>query len=93
MRARCSETCRVGVTGTVRIGRGRAAAVRPVRARRIEQGRTATLRVRLPRRARGSVLRRALLADRTITVRLRITARDAAGNRAVARRTVRLSRR
>lgn len=93
LRARCDEACRVGVTGTVRIGRGRATAVRPIRSRRLAKGKAASLRIRLPARARGTALRRALLGDRGVTVRLRVVARDRAGNRTVARRTVRLSRR
>ena len=93
VRTRCSESCRVGVTGTVRLGRGRASAVRPIRGRRLAARRATSLRVRLPGRVRGSALRRALLGDRNVTVRLRVVARDRAGNRAVARRTVRLSRR
>ena len=93
LRARCDEPCRLDVSGTVRAGRsGRALRLPPVRGVRGRPGRVATLRVRVPARLRGR-MRRVLLRGDTVTMRLRTSARDRAGNRAVAMRTVRLRRR
>lgn len=74
-RATCSEDCRLTATGGA--------------ARRLRAGRARTLRIAIPR-ARLRALRRTLLAGRTARLRLTFMALDAARNRAVVKRTVRL---
>lgn len=93
IRARCDERCRLSVSGTARAGRsGRVLRTPPIRGARGAPGRFAPLRVRIPARMRAP-MRGTLLRGGTVTVRLTVAARDRAGNRAVARRTVWLHRR
>ncbi len=88
--ARCSETCRVSMSGTVRIGRRSyklRKTTKPVAAhKRIK------LRVRLTKRA-SRAIRRALKRKRRAKVKIGLRARDGAGNRSVLfRRSVRVRR-
>jgi hypothetical protein len=78
--ARCSEACRVSMSGRLRIGRHsyrlRKTAKRAAAHKRIK------LRVRLTRRS-SRALRRALKHHRRARVRVALRARDAAGNRSL----------
>jgi hypothetical protein len=85
-RVRCSEACTLTVTGRTKTSR--SFKVRGVR-RRVRAGRAVRLRLRLSRPAVRSIRRR-LLAGRRVVVRLRFTAVDAAHNRSVVNRTLRL---
>ena len=76
-RARCSEACTLSVSGDARMRRA-------LQAKRLTR-----LRVELPRPTLRS-LRRRLLAGKPVAVKLNFTAVDAARNRFVVRRTVRL---
>jgi glucose/arabinose dehydrogenase len=94
LRVRCDERCVIGARGTVLIARRRAAAAaaprivtRTVR-RPLAAGRPATLRLALGRAARGRIRRALARPRRTATVRIAVTATDAARN--VARRTARV---
>lgn len=62
-----------------------------IRRRFIARGQTATLALRLPPTAL-SAAKRALRNGRDVTVRLKLSARDAAGNVATKRRTIELGR-
>lgn len=92
VRARCDEPCRLSLTGTVRGGSAGAQRTPPIRGARGAPGRSVRLRVRIPEPMRGP-MRRTLLRGGTVGVRLTVVAGDRAGNRTVARRTVRLRRR
>lgn len=85
--ARCEETCRLGLTGTV--SAGRRAVVPPIRDRRAQARRPVLLAVGIPPAMRAPV-RQALLGSRPAALRLQISARDQAGNLSLVRRTVRL---
>jgi glucose/arabinose dehydrogenase len=88
--ARCSETCRVSMSGALRIGR-RSYKLRKT-TRRVRAHRRLRLRVRLTRRA-SRALRRALRRRRRARVRVAFRARDGARNRSVLiKRTVRVRR-
>ena len=88
VRVRCvTEACRVDAVGVARIegrkrrlGLGRASAAAAA-------GQGAVLRLRLP-----LVARRALLQGRRMRAAITVTARDAAGNTTVRRKSVRLRR-
>jgi hypothetical protein len=88
------EPCNALAQGTVIVPNrflSRRFRLRPARARGIPAGVRRTLRLRVPRRAlRG--IRRALRARRRIAVRVTVTFTDAAGNRTIRRRTIRLRR-
>jgi glucose/arabinose dehydrogenase len=85
----CSEMCALEAGGTLRIGRrklllrGAVASAEPSARKR--------LKLRLRRRS-ARMLRRALANGRRPKLQIRLRARDAAGNRAVARRVVRVRR-
>ena len=86
-----SEAARVVAHGTLVVA-GRRRPVRLARAvATLAAGQSAALRLRIPRAARGAVWR-ALRERRAVRARLAVTATDAAGNKAVQRRTLRLSR-
>ena len=89
--ARPNEAAALRATGTLNVPR--ASKVFRLRAVRTSAaaGRRVTLRLRLPRAAIPAV-RRALARKKRVTARITVTATDAAGNRATARRTVRAKR-
>jgi hypothetical protein len=87
VRVRCNERCTVVAHGTLH---GLGGKRLPVVKRHIAPGRTIRLTLRLDRRV-GAV-RRALRAGRRVSLRLVITATDAAGNQVTRRATVRLRR-
>jgi hypothetical protein len=88
VRVRCvSEACRLEAGGVARI-RGRGREFRLGRASRFAaQDETADLRLRVPR-----AVRRAIRRGRSVRAVITVTARVAAGNGAVIRRTLRLRR-
>ena len=93
VRARCGEPCRLDVRATIRAGpSGRAVDTAPIRGARGGPRRVTGLRIRVPARLLGTIRRR-LVRGGAVTVRLEVTARDRAGDRTVARRTLRLRRR
>jgi hypothetical protein len=93
VRARCDERCRLDVTGTARTARsGGARGLPALRGARGAPGRVTRLRLRIPARVHAPI-RRTLLRGGTVAIRLKLVARDRAGNATVARRTVRLRRR
>jgi glucose/arabinose dehydrogenase len=89
----CDETCTVSAAGVLRVGKRRLRMAGVRRAARASQtGTRLRLKVRLKRK-QARILRRALRRGRRPTVRLRLRATDAAGNRSpVTRRTVRIVR-
>jgi glucose/arabinose dehydrogenase len=88
LRAGCpAEACRLVVRPLLRIGR--RASGTAVSTRQLRRGETATIAVRLTAAQRRAVAR-ALDAGRRVTVRLRATAADAAGNATARRLTVEL---
>jgi hypothetical protein len=89
IRARCSEACRIGVTGTVQTRATRRVPTLRIRNRRARAHRTMKLNVKIPRRMWKPV-DRALRRSAPATIRLKVTARDEAGNLAVVKRIVRL---
>ncbi len=89
VRARCNERCRMNVAGSVQVRGTRRVATPRIRNRRVGANRTTKLKVKIPRKMWGPV-RRALVRSRPATIRLKIDARDPAGNLAVVKRTVRL---
>jgi glucose/arabinose dehydrogenase len=93
--AGCDERCTIAAAAVLRIGKRRLRMIgvrRPARAAQ-QQGRRVRLKVKLKRR-HVRVLRRALRRGRRPTVRLRLRATDAAGNRSRRiRRTVRVRHR
>jgi hypothetical protein len=87
------EPCNVTGQGTVNVPGTRTARrfrLRPARAS-IPAGGRRTLRLRVSTRALRAI-RRALRKRRRVAARVTVTARDAAGNRTVRRRTIRLRR-
>jgi hypothetical protein len=87
-----SEDLWTAVSGTVRARGARTAyALRGVRARFITSGETSTLRLRIAWKALRAI-RRALGRHRHVVARLRIEARDAAGNATSITRTIALTR-
>jgi hypothetical protein len=88
VRARCDERCRIGVTGSMRQGKHKAATPR-IRNRRARANRRVVLKIRIPRSMRWP-LQRALMHSWPASMRLKLTARDQAGNLAVVKRLVRL---
>jgi hypothetical protein len=72
-------------------GSARRYRLQGVRARFVARGQTATLALRLPANAL-SAARRALRSRRDVTVRLKLSARDAAGNVTTKTRTISLDR-
>jgi hypothetical protein len=78
--ARCSETCRVSMSGTLRIGR-RSYKLRKT-TKPAQAHRRIKLRVKLTKRA-SRALRRALKRRRRAKVKIGLRARDRAGNRSV----------
>lgn len=89
IRARCSEACRLGVTGTVQTRATRRVPTPRIRNRRARAHRTVKLKVKIPRKMWKPVSR-ALRRSSPATIRLKINARDEAGNLAVVKRIVRL---
>jgi hypothetical protein len=88
--ARCSETCRVAMSGRLSIG-GRSYRLRKT-TRRAAANRRIRLRVRLTRRA-SRALRRALRRRRRARVHVALRARDGSGNRSrLVTRRVRVRR-
>jgi hypothetical protein len=88
-----NEPCNVTGQGSVNVPGTRTARrfrLRPARAS-IRAGGRRTLRLRVPTRALRAI-RRALRKRRRVAARVTVTARDAAGNRTVRRRTIRLRR-
>jgi hypothetical protein len=85
--ARCpAEACTASATATIRVpGVGRALRL-VARKRAIAAGHATTLRLGL-----SAAVRRALRAHRALTARVRVAVADAAGNRTIAGRTVRLT--
>jgi hypothetical protein len=88
--ARCSEACRVAMSGRLRIGR-RSYKLRKT-SKRASAHRRIKLRVRLTKRA-SRALRRALRRRRRATVSVALRARDGAGNRSrLVKRRLRVRR-
>jgi glucose/arabinose dehydrogenase len=88
--ARCSETCRVSMSGMVKIGR-RSYKLRKT-TKRAGAHKRIKLRVRLSKRA-SRAIRRALRRHRRAKVKIGLRARDGAHNRSVLfHRTVRVRR-
>jgi glucose/arabinose dehydrogenase len=79
-RVRCDEACTVTVSARVAVA-GRSALGLRTRRLRLVAGRWRTLTLR-PSAAAGRVLRRDRRAHRRMRVRVRVSAADAAGNRA-----------
>lgn len=78
VRAHCDEWCRISGRARWRIARKRASS--RVRTRRASANRWTRLKISIPRRARRSV--RAAMSDRRrLSLRLALTASDAAGNK------------
>ncbi len=93
-RASCDERCTIRAAAVLRVGKRthRMIGARRV-ARASQSGRRVRLKVKLKRR-QVRILRRGLRRGRRASVRLRLRATDAAGNRSrVVRRTVRVRRR
>jgi glucose/arabinose dehydrogenase len=89
VRVRCvSERCRVKVRGVLEIDGKTAHRTKSVK-KALRKGKTRRITVRLSRSLRAQAAA-ALHAGRTVTVRLDVTATDAASNRAKAHRTVTL---
>jgi hypothetical protein len=86
LRMRCSESCRVRSSADWRFGPGKRVNVL-VRPRRAHAGRWTSLKIRL-RRSDRPALRQALLQHRRPAVRLRVSARDKAGNELVFLRRI-----
>lgn len=90
----CDERCTVAAGGVLRVGKRRLRMIGVRRVARASQRarRTTRLKVKL-RRKQIRILRRGLRRGRRATVRLRLRATDAAGNRSrPARRTIRVRR-
>lgn len=87
VRARCDEPCRLSASGRL-AGSGRTGRLRTAR-RRAEPNRTVRLVLRVPAATRRLASRQRR-RGRAARVVLRVTASDLAGNRQVARRTLRL---
>jgi hypothetical protein len=87
-----SEDTSAAVMGRIRIAHaGRTYALRPIGPVLIEAGATVTLRLRISKRTLRAI-RRALRHGRPVRATLVVSARDAAGNVARARRTITLVR-
>ena len=87
---RCpGEACSASATASVALPRGRTLRLASSR-REGARGQRLTLRLTLASDARAA-LRRALRAGRSPRALVRVLARDAAGNRTVVRRTIRLT--
>lgn len=89
------EPCRATAAGTVRAPRHRSAKARTYTLRAttktIAEGAPATLHLRLPARTRRAI-RRALLAGRSVAVKVRVRLADHAGNTRTLTRQLRLRR-
>ncbi len=85
---RVDEAARVVATGSVRFGKRKLSLTRVTR--NVKAGQKATLKLKLSRK-RARAVRAALRARRRVTVKLKISARDAGGNVGVARRSIRLT--
>jgi hypothetical protein len=84
---RCSERCAVTAAARIRVP-GRAAPLKAARTLpSLARGRRVTVRLLLAPRA-ASAARRAMNAGKALRGRIRVTARDAAGNRSVRTRPV-----
>jgi lysophospholipase L1-like esterase len=92
MASATNENLRASASGKVR-GRGWTSRykLRGVKDRFIARGHKATLKLKLSEQAQR-VIRRALRKHKKVSARLTITARDAAGNTTVKRRTIKLRR-
>jgi hypothetical protein len=91
VKARCpAEACTASATATIAVPGAKRALRLTSRKRAIAAGGTKSLRLVLDQRARAAV-RRALRAHRVLTAKVRIAVTDAAGNRTIAGRTVRLT--
>jgi hypothetical protein len=85
------EACDATAKGTVRVpGAGRRFKLKQASAQDICCGKT-PLKLGLSRKAR-SAIKRALRQSERVTAKVTVTARDSAGNAAVKRRTIRLTR-
>jgi len=90
--ARCpDEACTARATGALKVGARASGAKAQSAARRALAGQRVTLAVRLSAKALKAA-RRAAGSRRRVTFALSIVAKDAAGNRTTARRTVELVR-
>jgi hypothetical protein len=86
---RCSETCGVSVGGKIRISRSRRRTrftAKPA-TRQLAGKRRTTVGLALTRRGRRAIAR-GLRHHRSVKIKLAATARDSAGNRRTARKTV-----
>jgi len=97
VRVRCDEDCRVRAGGDILVRRAPSAAAVPralrLSPRRASLARGATVALAVPvSRAQRRALARALRRRRAVTVRLAVTATDAAGNTGRAVRRVRVRR-
>ncbi|MEA2360274.1 MAG: hypothetical protein QOI62_3534 [Solirubrobacteraceae bacterium] len=99
VRVACDEPCAVRASGRVLVARARAAATRPPALRTrpakasLAPGATRTLRLRLSRATRAQIVRALRRPGRRATVRVTITATDAARNARTDVRRVRIVRR
>jgi hypothetical protein len=85
--ARCpAEACVASATATIKVPGAKRALRLAARKRTLGAGAAGTLRLALDKRARA-----ALRAHRALTAKVRIAVADAAGNRTIAGRTVRLT--
>lgn len=87
-----SEDLWVSATGTVSLG-GAARVYRlgAVKDRHVARGAKATLKLALPAKARDAI-RRALKKGRKVKAVLTVRIKDAAGNAAATKRTIKLTR-
>jgi plastocyanin len=86
-----NEASTVAATGTVSVpGAGKVFRLKKA-SKQLAAGAKATLKLKLPKQASRS-LRRALARRTRLTARLRVTAKDAAGNTRSAKRRIRLKR-
>jgi len=91
VQARCpAEACTASATATIAVPGAKRALRLTSRKRSIAAGGAQPLRLVLDKRARAAV-RHALQAHRVLTAKVRIAVADAAGNRTIAGRTVRLT--
>jgi hypothetical protein len=89
---RCpDEACTAGASGALKVGARSSVAKAPGPTRKALVGQRVTLAVRLSAKALKAA-RRGAASRRRVTLALSIVAKDAAGNRTTARRTVELVR-
>jgi glucose/arabinose dehydrogenase len=87
----CDETCGATISGKVRIARSKKRYVLKTTTRQLSARKRVKVKLKVSKRAR-SAIRRALRRHRRVKLGIRVVARDAAANQALAGKTFRARR-